>query len=86
MVKKLRYSNLIPGRKYKLGEIRVGKFVRKTDNGTLIFLNSDYGEEGENEIDQDEEDEYTEIKTKKSKKRSVKGGKQRTQRRYKKKL
>ena len=57
------YTKLIPGKKYILGGIKVGKFIRKS-NDTLVFLNSQFGEKGENEIDMDLEDDYSLYKTK----------------------
>ena len=57
------YTKLIPGKKYILGGIKVGKFIRKS-NDTLVFLNSQFGEKGENEIDMDLEDDYILYKTK----------------------
>ncbi len=51
------YTKLIPGKKYILGGIKVGKFIRKSNN-SLVFLNSQFGEKGENEIDADLEDDY----------------------------
>lgn len=79
----VKYNELIPGRKYKLDHINVGKFVRRYDD-VLVFLDSEHGEEGENEIDADEDDEYTEIKAKKAKTKTVSkqgGGKKRKSRR-----
>lgn len=74
------YKELESGKKYKLGDINVGKFIER--NGTiLIFKNSQFGEEI-NEIDigdkDNEEDDFVEIKrarstTPKSRKRGGKG-------------
>lgn len=85
------YKDLEPGKKYKLGDIIVGKFVKK--NGTILtFLDSQFGERNENEIDigeeGNEEDDFIEIKrasstTPKSRKRGGKGkrgGKSKTKR------
>ena len=66
----VHYLDLIPGKRYKLGDMNVGKFIRKTDD-TLVFIGSQYGEDDENEIDADDEDNYKEIKPK-SKAKSVK--------------
>jgi hypothetical protein len=74
------YKELKTGKKYKLGDIIVGKFVRvdREPDGdvVVIFLDSQYGETGENTIYPDEDDEFEEIernaggsmKTKKTKK------------------
>jgi hypothetical protein len=85
----VNYKNLIPGKKYKLGDIKVGKFVRfetETDgDNVLIFLDSQYGDKGENTIYPDDQDDFIEIKSKslsrKSKSKSKsnsKGGRRRT--------
>ena len=59
------YRDLIKGKKYKLGVITVGKFVRldREPDGdiVLIFTGSQYGETGENTIYPDEEDDFEEI-------------------------
>jgi hypothetical protein len=59
------YKHLIKGKKYKLGDIIVGKFVRldREPDGdiVLIFTGSQYGESGENTIYPDEEDDFEEI-------------------------
>lgn len=72
------YTKLIPGKKYILGGIKVGKFIRKS-NDTLVFLNSQFGEKGENEIDMDLEDDYSLYKTK-----TKKGGRKKRKTRSKK--
>lgn len=60
------YKELKNGKKYKLGDIIVGKFVRvdrdSDDDIVLIFTDSQYGEPGENTIYPDEEDDFEEIK------------------------
>jgi hypothetical protein len=55
--KTVKYNDLIPGKKYKLGVINVGKFVR-IDGESLIFLDSEFGEKGENEIYKDIDDDF----------------------------
>jgi len=59
------YKELINGKKYKLGDIIVGEFVRadREPDGdiVLIFTGSQYGETGENNIYPDDEDEFEEI-------------------------
>jgi hypothetical protein len=59
------YKHLIKGKKYKLGGIKVGKFVRldREPDGdiVLIFTGSQYGETGENTIYPDEQDDFEEI-------------------------
>jgi len=84
----VNYKNLIPGKKYKLGDIKVGKFIRletETDgDNVLIFLDSQYGDKGENTIYPDNQDDFIEMKSKslskksksksKSNSRSKKGG------------
>ena len=59
------YKELKTGKKYKLGDIIVGKFVRvdREPDGdvVLIFLDSQYGETGENTIYPDEQDDFEEI-------------------------
>ena len=72
------YTKLIPGNIYILGGIKVGKFIRKS-NDTLVFLNSQFGEKGENEIDMDLEDDYILYKTK-----TKKGGRRKRKTRSKK--
>jgi len=82
----VKHHQLIIGENYKLDHINVGKFVRRDDN-VLVFIGSQHGEEGENEIDADDEDEYTKIKAKtpRSKQKTVSkqggGGKKRKSRR-----
>jgi hypothetical protein len=81
----VNYKNLIPGKKYKLGDIKVGKFVRfeteANDDNVLIFLDSQYGDKGENTIYPDDQDDFIEIKAmsvsnkKKSKSKSKNRGK-----------
>jgi hypothetical protein len=87
----VKHHELIPGKKYKLGDVKVGKYLRKSDDGQgLIFLNSQYGEKGENEIEIDEEDNYEKILSPKRKSKSSKsrksssGGKKRKHTRRKK--
>jgi len=64
----VNYKNLLPGKKYKLGDIKVGKFVRfeteANGDNVLIFLDSQYGDKGENTIYPDDQDDFIEIKTK----------------------
>ena len=55
----VNYRDLIKGKKYELGGIKVGKFVRQEI--VLIFTGSQYGETGENTIYPDEEDDFEEI-------------------------
>jgi hypothetical protein len=59
------YKELKTGKKYKLGDIIVGEFVRadREPDGdiVLIFTGSQYGETGENNIYPDDEDEFEEI-------------------------
>ena len=59
------YKELKSGKKYKLGDVIVGKFVRvdREPDGdiVLIFLDSQYGETGENTIYPDEDDDFEEI-------------------------
>lgn len=59
------YKELKTGKKYKLGDIIVGKFVRvdREPDGdvVLIFLDSQYGETGENTIYPNEDDDSEEI-------------------------
>jgi len=81
----VRYTELIPGKKYKLGDINVGKFIKRNDK-ILTFLNSEFGERTENEIDAEEdEDDFIEIKRAKSvrPKSRKKGGKRRKTRKQK---
>lgn len=82
----VNYKNLIPGKKYKLGDIKVGKFVRfeteANGDNILIFLDSQYGDKGENTIYPDDQDDFIEMKarsvsnTKKSKSKSKNTGKE----------
>ena len=73
------YKNLVPGKKYKLGDIKVGKFIRfETEvNGdnVLIFLDSQYGDKGENTIYPYDQDDFIELKTRKSSKTKSKSNK-----------
>lgn len=59
------YKDLIKGKKYKLGDIVVGEFIRldREQDGdvVLIFTDSQYGETGENTIYPDEQDDFEEI-------------------------
>jgi hypothetical protein len=55
--KLVKYTDLIPGKKYKLGDIKVGKFLR-IEGESLIFLDSEFGEKGENEIYKDIDDDF----------------------------
>ena len=55
----VNYRDLIKGKKYELGGIKVGKFVRQEI--VLIFTGSQYGETGENTIYPDEQDDFEEI-------------------------
>jgi hypothetical protein len=72
----VKHHELIPGKKYKLGDIKVGKYLRKSDDGQgLIFLNSQHGEKGENEIEIDEEDDYEKMQSPKRKSKSTKSRK-----------
>jgi hypothetical protein len=61
----VNYRDLIKGKKYELGGIKVGKFVRldREPDGdiVLIFTGSQYGETGENTIYPDEQDDFEEI-------------------------
>ena len=84
------YRYLEPGKKYKLGGTIVGKFVER--NGTiLIFLDSQFGEKDENEIDigeeDNEEDDFIEIKRARSTtpKSRKKGGKRKKKKKKKQK-
>jgi hypothetical protein len=78
----VNYKNLIPGKKYKLGDIKVGKFVRfeteANGDNVLIFLDSQYGDKGENTIYPDDQDDFIEIKTKTLSKKSKNKSKNRT--------
>ena len=78
----VNYKNLITGKKYKLGDIKVGKFVRfeteANGDNILIFLDSQYGDKGENTIYPDDQDDFIEIKTKTLSKKSKKKSKNRT--------
>jgi hypothetical protein len=86
----VNYKNLIPGKKYKLGDIKVGKFVRfeteANGDNVLIFLDSQYGDKGENTIYPDDQDDFIEIKTlsKKSKSKSKNRTKGGTKRKFRK--
>lgn len=92
----VNYKNLIQGKKYKLGDIKVGKFVRfeteANGDNVLIFLDSQYGDKGENTIYPDDQDDFIEIKAKissktsknKSKNRTKGGTKRRTKRKFRK--
>jgi len=53
-------DQLTVGKYYMLGDIRVGKLVKK-NNKTLSFKGSDFGGKGINKIDFDSKDEYVEI-------------------------
>jgi len=77
----VKYTELIPGKKYQLGDVNVGRFIKREDN-ILIFLNSQFGERTENEIDADDEDDFIEIKRARSlrPKSRKRGGKRRTRR------
>lgn len=59
------YKELKKGKKYKLGDIIVGKFIRLEQeadgDNVLIFTGSQYGETGENTIYPDEQDDFEEI-------------------------
>jgi len=61
----VHYTKLIPNKKYKLGDIIIGKFKEKKREPdgdiVLIFLDSEYGEKGENTIYPDEDDDFEEI-------------------------
>jgi len=78
----VNYKNLITGKKYKLGDIKVGKFVRfeteANGDNVLIFLDSQYGDKGENTIYPDDQDDFIEIKTKTLSKKSKNKSKNRT--------
>ena len=78
----VNYKNLIQGKKYKLGDIKVGKFVRleteANGDNVLIFLDSQYGDKGENTIYPDDQDDFIEIKAKISSKDKTKTSKNRT--------
>ena len=92
----VNYKNLITGKKYKLGDIKVGQFVRleteANGDNVLIFLDSQYGDKGENTIYPDDQDDFIEIKakisskdkTKTSKNRTKGGTKRRTKRKFRK--
>jgi len=88
----VNYKNLIQGKKYKLGDIKVGKFVRleteANGDNVLIFLDSQYGDKGENTIYPDDQDDFIEMKskdkTKKSKNRTKGGTKRTTKRKFRK--
>ena len=74
------YKELKKGKKYKLGDIIVGKFLRleKDANGdVLIFTGSQYGEIGENTIEPYDEDDFEEI-------RRTEGGSKKNKRKTKK--
>jgi hypothetical protein len=65
----VHYSNLVIGKKYKLGSIRVGKLVRKIGN-LLYFVGSEHAEEDEvNEIESYDEDNFVLLKTPKKSRR-----------------
>lgn len=78
----VNYKNLITGKKYKLGDIKVGKFVRfeteANGDNILIFLDSQYGDKGENTIYPDDQDDFIEMKSKDKTKKSKKKSKNRT--------
>jgi hypothetical protein len=78
----VRHTELIVGREYKLGSMLVGKFKRRKTNGELIFINSQYGEKGENAIDPDDEDDYEPLRNRSG--YSKKGGKKSSKKRSKK--
>ena len=86
----VNYKNLITGKKYKLGDIKVGQFVRleteANGDNVLIFLDSQYGDKGENTIYPDDQDDFIEMKskhkTKTSKNRTKGGTKRRTKRKF----
>jgi hypothetical protein len=88
----VNYKNLITGKKYKLGDIKVGKFVRleteANGDNVLIFLDSQYGDKGENTIYPDDQDDFIEMKSKDktntSKNRTKGGTKRRTKRKFRK--
>ena len=72
----VKHHELIPGKRYKLGDMKVGKYLRRSADGQgLIFLNSQYGKKGENEIERDEEDDYEEMQSPKGKSKSRKSSK-----------
>jgi hypothetical protein len=63
----VNYTKLVRGKKYKLGDINLGKFIRsENDNGEIVlyFLDSQFGEKGENPVYPDDDDNFIEIKQK----------------------
>jgi len=70
----VHYNELKKGKIYKLDDIVLGKFLR-SEGDDLIFLNSEFGEQGENNVSKDEEDDYVEVLSKKLLKKYVGSGK-----------
>lgn len=71
----VKYNELKNGKKYKLGDINVGKFIRSENNNdeiVLYFLDSQFGEKGENPVYPDDDDDFIEIKQKTRSKRKSK--------------
>lgn len=63
----VKHDELKNGKKYKLGDINLGKFIRsENDNGEIVlyFLDSQFGEKGENPVYPDDDDNFIEIKQK----------------------
>jgi len=60
----VHYSKLKKGKVYKLDDIVVGKFIR-SEGDELVFLESEFGDSGENNISKDENDDFIEVPTKK---------------------
>ena len=54
----VHYADLVIGKRYKLGEVKVGKLVRKNGH-YLYFIGSEHGSQNsENEIDASDEDDF----------------------------
>ena len=63
----VKHDELKNRKKYKLGDINLGKFIRsENDNGEIVlyFLDSQFGEKGENPVYPDDDDNFIEIKQK----------------------
>jgi len=59
----VHYTNLVVGKRYLLGDVKVGKLVRKNGH-YLYFIGSEHGSpNSENEIEADNEDDFILLKS-----------------------
>uniref|UniRef100_A0A6C0I4K5 Uncharacterized protein n=1 Tax=viral metagenome TaxID=1070528 RepID=A0A6C0I4K5_9ZZZZ len=75
----VKYNHLRVGQSYALGDMKLGKYMRRSSRRGrhfVYFLNSQQGEVGENEIEVDIEDEFILLRKNKTGRPRLQAGKQ----------